>query len=88
MTAVTPTLLARVAEAACLNPAVSSLRQSFPGLHFTECAADDINARIKPALETDSHEFYLVSGAGGHCLSLTADFEGATGIVVAAKADE
>lgn len=88
MSPVTPALLARVAEAACLNPAVARLRQSFPGLHFTECAADDINARIQPALETDSHAFYLVSASGGHCLSLTADFESASGIVIAAKGDE
>lgn len=88
MSNLTPTLLARIAEASCLNPAVESLRQSFPGLHFTECSADDVNTRISPALETDSHAFYLVSCAGGHCLSLTADFEGATGVVIAAKADE
>lgn len=85
---VTPTLLARVAEAACLNPGLASLRQSFPGLHFSECLADDINARLQPALETDSHAFYLVSGSGGHCLSLTTEFEGATGIVIAAKDHE
>lgn len=47
-----------------------------------------MNARLTPALETDSHAFYLVSNCGGHCLSLTADFEAASGIVIAAKDDE
>ena len=61
---------------------------ALPDIHFTVCSADDINARVQPALETDGHELYLVSGASGHCLEITSDFEGATGIVVAAKADE
>ncbi|HZX31600.1 MAG TPA: DUF6129 family protein [Rhodocyclaceae bacterium] len=85
MSNLTPTLLAQVAEAACLNPALASLRAAFPGLHLSECSADDVNARLTPALETDSHAFYLVSNCGGHCLSLTADFETASGIVIAAK---
>ncbi|MGE5492504.1 MAG: DUF6129 family protein [Actinomycetota bacterium] len=88
MSAVTPALLAQVAEAACINPALASLRAAFPGVSISECAADDVNARLTPALETDSHEFYLVSSCGGHCLSLTSDFEAASGIVIAAKDDE
>lgn len=88
MNAVTPKILARVAESACLDPALDKLRQAFPGIHLSECAADDVHARLSPALETESHAFYLVSGAGGHCLSLTSDFAGATGIVIASKADD
>lgn len=88
MSAITPQVLARVAEASCLDPSAAALRRAFPEIHFTECSADDIVSRVPPALETDSHELYLVSGASGHCLALTADFAGATGIVVAAKADE
>ena len=85
---ITPKVLARVAEAACLNPALDKLRQAFPGVHLSECSADDINTRLNPALETESHAFYLVSCPDGHCLSLTSEFEGATGIVVASKADD
>lgn len=81
-------LLARVAEATCLNPSAAYLRSQFPDLHFTECSADDINARCQPALETDQHEFYLISGSSGHCLEITTEYEGATGIIVAAKDDE
>lgn len=85
---VTPQILARVAEAACLNPALDSLRRAFPDIHLTGCSADDINARLRPALETEDHAFYLVAGSGGHCLELTAEFESATGIVVASKAEQ
>lgn len=85
---ITPTLLARVAEAVCVTPALAGLRSAFPGIHFTQCAADDIVSRVPPALETDGHELYLVTGASGHCLQLTSEFEGATGIVVASKADD
>jgi len=85
---ITPPLLARVAEAVCLNPSAAYLRGKFPDVHFTECSADDVNARFKPALETDQYELYLISGSTGHCLEITADYEGATGIIVAAKADE
>jgi len=81
-------LLARVAEAVCLNPSAAYLRGEFPNVHFTECSADDINARYKPVLETARHELYLISGCSGHCLEITSELDGATGIIVAAKADE
>ncbi|MGE5471289.1 MAG: DUF6129 family protein [Bacteroidota bacterium] len=85
---ITPQTVARVAEAVSLNPGVSFLRGRFPELHFTECSANDINARFDPVLETEQHELYLISGASGHCLELTSDLNAATGIIVAAKADE
>lgn len=81
-------LLAQVAEAVCINPAAAYLRTKFPEVHFTECSADDINARCQPVLETEQHEFYLISGTSGHCLEITTEYDVATGIIVAAKADE
>jgi len=60
---------------------VSQLRQSYPGIHFTYCMDDDINAG-KPVLEADKFNIYLVDGRE-HCLCLTNDFDVATGIVLA-----
>lgn len=85
---ITEDLLARVAAAVQSDPSASALRAAFPDVHFTECAEDDIVSRVRPVMDLPGHVLYLVSGASGHCLSLTGDFAGATGIVVAAKADE
>ena len=81
-------VIAQVAEAICLNPAAAFLRSRFPDIHFTECSADDVNARFDPVFEVGQYELYLISGASGHCLEVTADFNGATGIIVAAKSDD
>jgi len=80
--------LADVGAAVRENPSVTSLRPRFPTLHFSECSADDINARFNPVFETEQYELYLISGASGHCLELTTDFNAATGIIVAAKVDD
>lgn len=85
---ITPELIARVGAAVERNPSAAALRRLFPDIHFTECSADDVNARFSPVLETAGHELYLVSGASGHCLEVTADHDGATGIIVAAKSDD
>jgi len=60
---------------------VAQLRQAYPGIHFTYCMDDDINAG-KPVLEADKFNIYLVDGRE-HCLCLTNDYEVATGIVLA-----
>ncbi len=85
---ITPELIAQVGQAVQENPAAASLRTKFPDIHFTECWADDVNARFQPVLETPAYELYLISGSTGHCLEVTADFDGATGIIVAAKTDD
>lgn len=85
---ITPELIAKVGAAVERNPAAAAVRPLFPEIHFTECSADDVNARFTPVLETASHELYLISGASGHCLEVTADFNGATGVIIAAKSDD
>lgn len=85
---ITPAQLVQVAEATLLDARAASLRQRFPTLHFTECSEDDVSPRFTPALSVDGHALYLISGASGHCLELTNDAASATGILVAAKADD
>jgi len=84
----TPETLATVAAAVQVNPAMAALRAQFPDLHFTECSEDDVSPRFSPKLETAGHALFLVSGASGHCLELTNDFNLATGVVIASKVDD
>ncbi len=83
---ITQETLQAVAQAAPGKTALE-LRAQFPGVMFTECGEDDIPARLDPVLETPTHYLYLFTNASGHCLEFTGDFNGATGIVVAARAD-
>ena len=85
---ITAELLQQVVAAVAAKPPAGSLRTQFPGVHFTECSEDDLNPRFQPILETATHAYYLVTGQSGHCLEITSDFASASGIVVAAKADE
>lgn len=62
-------------------PALSYLRQVYPGLYFTHCLDDDIND-IEPVLRGPGINLYLVDGRQ-HCLRLTEDFQAATGVVLA-----
>jgi hypothetical protein len=41
-----------------------------------------------PVLETPAHLYFLFTGANGHCLEFTGDFDAAIGIVVATRAGE
>ncbi len=61
--------------------AVSGLRQSYEGVHFTYCNDDDIS-EVSPVLEQENFNLYLVNGRD-HCLTMTKDFNLATGVVVA-----
>lgn len=85
---ITPTILARVGEAALLDARAGSLRQRFPKLHFSECSEDDVSPRYKAAFEVEGYDLYLISGASGHCLELTNDSVTATGILIASKVDD
>lgn len=58
------------------------LRSSFPGVHFTVCSDDDIPARVPAVAGNDTCRLYYVD-ASDHCLRLTDDAAGATGLVVA-----
>ncbi|MGB0129465.1 MAG: DUF6129 family protein [Rhodocyclaceae bacterium] len=66
---------------------VASLRQAYPDLFFTLCGDDDIPARLAPALKREGFNVYLAD-ARDHCVSLTTDIEGATGVVFATVADD
>ena len=83
----TPLQLVQVGEIILLSSRIDWLRERFPQLHFTECSEDDVSPRHQPALSFDNHDLYLVTGATGECLKLTDDFNKATGVLVAAKAD-
>lgn len=85
---ITASQLAQVGEAALLDARAASLRQRFPKLHFTECSEDDVSPRYSAAFSVDGYDLYLISGASGHCLALTDDAAAATGILLAAKADD
>ena len=85
---ITPGQLARIGEAAQADACVASLRRHFPDLHFTECSDDDVSPRYRAALSFPGYALYLITGASGHCLELTNDPASATGILIAAKADE
>lgn len=60
---------------------IAALRTGNPGLHFTYCMDDDINVG-RPVVNRPAFNIYLVDGRE-HCLSLTNDFEVATGFVLA-----
>ena len=65
---------------------ISSLREAFPGLHFTWCMDDDVGSE-KPLLQRDGFNVYLVNGQG-HCLTLTNDLGLASGVVIAEIVDD
>lgn len=81
-------VLAVVAHQAGKQPAMPDelllchLRESFPGVHFSLCSDDDMPRRMPFAAENEVCRIYYVS-SGGHCLSLTADADSATGLVIA-----
>lgn len=83
-------LVAKVAEMASGKIVDDSLKgelkAAYPGIRFTLCSEDDIQAG-KPVLEADNFDIYLV-GSSDHCLTLTNDFALATGVVIAEKFDD
>lgn len=74
--------IASVIDAQTLNESlVMTLRSEYPGLHFTYCMDDDVGNYV-PAFEGAGFNLYLVDGRE-HCLSLTRQYEHASGIVIA-----
>jgi hypothetical protein len=61
---------------------VLALRAGYPEVHFTACSDDDVLDPVKPVVERPGLRIYLVDGSE-HCLSLTSDPRGATGLLLA-----
>ncbi|MCX7946657.1 MAG: DUF6129 family protein [Hydrogenophilus sp.] len=61
---------------------IARLRDLHPELHFTLCNADDIPPRRSPIHRGVGFSLYLV-GNTGPCLSLTDEWESASGLVIA-----
>jgi hypothetical protein len=82
MTAEEIAAIADEAEALGLSePSLQRLRERHPGVHFTYCMDDDLGGR-RPYLERGAFNVYLVDGRE-HCLKVTPDLAGATGVVLA-----
>ena len=60
---------------------IAQLRLEFAPLHFTYCSDDDVGG-VSPVVEQDNFNLYLIDGRE-HCLTLTNNYDVATGIVVA-----
>ncbi|MDO9107245.1 MAG: DUF6129 family protein [Methylovulum sp.] len=60
---------------------IATLRQQYPGIHFTYCMDDDI-PNHEPVITHPGFNLYLIDGRE-HCLCLTQDYSLATGVVVA-----
>jgi hypothetical protein len=71
----------KIAQLGINESVLATLRQAYPGIHFTYCMDDDI-PNNEPVLTHDDFNLYLVDGRE-HCLCLTNNPEIATGIVVA-----
>ena len=67
--------------------ALQELRQRWPDLRFTLCSDDDMPSRMKPVVQRERVNLYLVGG-GEHCLSLTDDPMRAIGVVLALVDEE
>lgn len=65
-----------------LDQAISArLRTQFPQIHFSYCLDDDVISG-RPVVSTPEFNLYLVDSRD-HCLTLTADHDSATGVLVA-----
>ncbi|MRR09526.1 hypothetical protein EG831_05525 [bacterium] len=78
-----PEILAEITAAVADNADVTSLRGSFPNIHFTACSDDDVSPRVAPVASAGDYRLYLITGASGHCIEFTPDLAAATGVVVA-----
>ena len=79
-------VLERVESASAGTDLQKLLRDAFPSLHFTFCMDEDVQ-HVRPVREGRGTNLYLVR-KGEHCLSLTQDLDGATGLVVAETDDD
>lgn len=90
-TTITPEMLAVVYDQAAAlglsEATLATLRQAWPGVHFTLCGEDDVPARLTPALAGETFDIYLVSNAE-HCVAFTSQWEAATGLVLAERGED
>lgn len=70
-----------VAKNGASETTISSLRESFPGVHFTYCMDDDV-ASDRVYIEREDFNVYLVD-SNDHCSTLTKSAESASGLVIA-----
>lgn len=74
-------IAAKIAATELNGLLMTALRNEFAPLHFTYCSDDDI-CGVSPVVEQESFNLYLIDGRE-HCMTLTSDYQTATGIVVA-----
>lgn len=74
-------LAERISSAYLDDALITQLRTEFAPIHFTYCMDDDVCGPT-PVLENPKFNLYLIDGRE-HCLSMTNNYETATGIVVA-----
>ena len=60
-----------------------ALRAKWPNVHFTYCMDDDV-VGTEPVRRAEAFNIYLVD-AHAHCLTMTADRDAATGLVIAER---
>lgn len=65
---------------------LGALKEQFSGIRITACFDDDIH-HGKPVHTSPYYAIYLV-GNNEHCLSLTNDYDIATGVVIAEIIEE
>jgi len=87
---ITPELVTEIAghvvQQGLDSSTAARLRQTYPGMHFAVCQDDDIS-NLEPVRNYETFNVYLLD-AHSHCLSLTRDYEMATGVVLAELSDE
>lgn len=87
---VTEAVIERVArlldDAAVSEARLPELKAAWPEVRFTWCSDDDVG-HARPVLARAGYRLYLVDGTT-HCLTLTTNYDSATGVVVAAVSEE
>jgi hypothetical protein len=73
-------IAARIEASTPSEMLVAELRKAYPGIHFTYCMDDDVNAT--PFIQRPGFNLYLVGGKD-HCPSLSCGPETASGLVLA-----
>ena len=81
---------ARVSQAPAGQPdgeLQRQLRAQFDGLRVVVCSDDDVPPRAQPAFGNAHCNLYYLD-ASAHCVTLTADAEVATGLVVGLRGED
>lgn len=79
-------IVAKTLDVGAHEEGLSILKQTFPNVHFTLCADDDI-INGKPVYENSLFNIYLVN-TSQHCAVLTNDNEQASGVVIAWRTED